>query len=100
MLFLDLLFYIFLPLYPDEDPLQQDTITQSTTSQSQLSPYNTLALEYMAPKMALFVMLFGVGLSAIVEEYLGSMHVLAVGLFLVVRLPGGLRFRNFMFTGI
>ena len=87
MVFLDRLFLHVLPVYP-EAPVQ-DVKIMGTKSERELSPYNVLALEYLAPKMALTSMLCGTMASATARRYLGGIHVLGAAAFLFLRILRG-----------
>jgi hypothetical protein len=84
MLILDRIFYSFLPLYPQDQPLH-DAKAEFQKHQSPLSLYNIIALEYLTPRMALSTMLFVVEYSAGAEKFLGSTHAIGLGLFLLIR---------------
>lgn len=77
ILILERAIYAFIPLFP-QDPTPVGERRRTAT-------YNITSKEYVAPRGALFMMVFALDFSTIAVEWLGRVHILALGLFLFLR---------------
>lgn len=84
MLLLDFACLNILPVY-SEDQQELDPGPEYHALPDQLSSYNIVALDFVAPKMSLLALLCVLELSRTAQGLLGSMHVVALGEFLLIR---------------